>query len=115
MMSLKHTVIATLLGSALAPRSVLAQEDAAHKAEMGMEASLPSAKFTPNPVAEPPIDSAAYNEYEFIQRLAGLSRALRDFAATYKNGQVDLKQVKAVRKAMRELEKSEWFRPQKTK
>jgi hypothetical protein len=80
-----------------------------------MEASLPSAKFTPNLAVEPPIDSAAYGEYEFIQRLTGLSRALRDFAAAYKNGQVDLKKVKAVRKAMQELEKSEWFRPQKVK
>jgi hypothetical protein len=64
---------------------------------------------------ESPLDSAAYEEYEFIQRLHRLSRALRDFAAAYRDGQIDLKKVKAVRKAMQELEKSEWFRPQKAK
>jgi hypothetical protein len=60
-------------------------------------------------------DEAAYDEREFIRRLNGLSRALNAFAETYKSGQVDLNKVKAVRKAMHELEKSEWFRPQKAK
>jgi hypothetical protein len=50
-----------------------------------------------------------------LKRLKGLSKALADFAAAYKSGEVDLRKVKAVRKAMHELEKSEWFRPQKTK
>ena len=56
-----------------------------------------------------------FEEREFMERLKGLSKALADFAATYKSGEVDLRKVKAVRKAMRELEKSEWFRPQKAK
>jgi hypothetical protein len=51
----------------------------------------------------------------FAGFLNELSRALTDFTATYKSGQVDLKKVKAVRKALHELEKSEWFRPQKAK
>jgi hypothetical protein len=50
-----------------------------------------------------------------LKRLKGLSKALADFAAAYKSGEVDLRKVKAVRKAMHELERSEWFRPQKTK
>jgi hypothetical protein len=61
------------------------------------------------------VDEAAHDEREFIQRLNGLSRALNAFAETYKSGQVDLNKVKAVRKAMHELEKSEWFRPEKRK
>jgi hypothetical protein len=56
-----------------------------------------------------------FEEREFLDRLKGLSKALADFAATYKSGEVDLRKVKAVRKAMHELEKSEWFRPQKAK
>jgi hypothetical protein len=72
-----------------------------------------SAPFIPD--WESPADVAAYEEREFIQRLEGLSIALTDFAATYKGGQVDLKKVKTLRKALHELEKSEWFRPQKAK
>jgi hypothetical protein len=63
----------------------------------------------------PAVDYAAAEEREFIQRLNGLSRSLSDFAETYKGGQVDLKKVKALRKAMHEFEKSEWFRPSKAK
>ena len=57
----------------------------------------------------------AFEEHEFMQRLNGLSKALHDFAATYKRGEVDLRKVKAVRKAIHELEKSDWFRPPKAK
>jgi hypothetical protein len=58
---------------------------------------------------------AAAEDREFIQRLDGLSRALSDFAKTYKSGQVDLKKVKMLRKAMQDLEKSEWFKPPRAK
>jgi hypothetical protein len=74
-----------------------------------------SAPVIPDFAAESPADVAVYEEREFIQRLNGLSRALTDFAATYKSGQVDLKKVKALRKALHELETAEWFRPQKAK
>jgi hypothetical protein len=63
----------------------------------------------------PQEENPDFEEREFMQRLNGLSKALHDFAATYKSGEVDLRKVKAVRKAMHELEKSEWFRPQKEK
>jgi hypothetical protein len=37
--------------------------------------------------------------------------ALVNFSSTYKTGQViDIKKVNAVRKALREMEKSEWFK-----
>jgi hypothetical protein len=53
-------------------------------------------------------------EQEFIARLNNLINALRDFVLAYQPGRViDVKKVKAVRKAMHGLEKSEWFRPQK--
>jgi hypothetical protein len=64
---------------------------------------------------ESPADLAAYEERDFVLRLNGLSRALTAFVETYKNGRVDVKEVKALQKAMHELEKSEWFRPPKTK
>ena len=105
-MWLKPTVIAALWGSALAPRPALAQPGLMQE---------DAARFGPNLAVESPVNSAASEEYEFIQRLTGLSRALRDFASAYKDGQVDMKKVKAVRKAMQELEKSEWFKPQKQK
>jgi hypothetical protein len=111
-MSLKPTVAAILLGSVLASRPALAQENAFFP-QTDFEAAV--SKFVPILPEESSIDAAAYEEYEFIQRLNGLSRALRDFAEAYRSGRVDLKKVKAVRKAMQELEKSEWFRSPKAK
>lgn len=64
---------------------------------------------------ESPADAAAYEERQFISRLNGLATALIAFNETYRSGKVDLKKVKALRKAMHELEKSEWFRSSKTK
>ena len=57
---------------------------------------------------------AAYEEHELMQRYNGLARALNDFVAAYKAGQIDLKKAKAVRKALHDLEKFEWFRPQRS-
>jgi hypothetical protein len=64
---------------------------------------------------ESPADAAAAEERDFILRLNGLSKALNAFVETYKSGRVDLKEVKALQKAMHQLEKSEWFRPPKAK
>jgi hypothetical protein len=58
-------------------------------------------------------DEAAYQEREFVRHFNGLLQALNDFAASYKTGLVDVKKVKAVRKALHELEKSEWFKYQR--
>jgi hypothetical protein len=71
--------------------------------------------IAPGFVTDQQEENPAFEEREFMQRVNGLSKALNDFAVTYKKGEVDLKKVKAVRKAMHELEKSEWFKPQKAK
>jgi len=62
---------------------------------------------------ESPDMFAVYEEQRLIQRLNELTRALTDFAEDYRNGKIDLKKAKALRKAMQELEKSEWFRSPK--
>ncbi len=69
----------------------------------------------PNFAEESPADLAAFEERDFISRLNGLSKALSVFVETYKNGRVDVKEVKALQKAMHDLEKSEWLRPPKAK
>lgn len=57
---------------------------------------------------------AADEERELMQRYNGLARALNDFLAAYKAGQIDVKKAKAVRKAIQDLEKLEWFKPQQS-
>jgi hypothetical protein len=57
---------------------------------------------------------ARYEEDEFAKRFNGLLTALSDFASSYNSGHtINVKKVNAVRKAWRELEKSDWFRPRK--
>jgi hypothetical protein len=49
-------------------------------------------------------------EQELVQRFNRLVNALTDFSHAYNSkGVIDVKTVKAVRKALREFEKSEWF------
>jgi hypothetical protein len=55
---------------------------------------------------------AAYQERELTQRYNELARALNGFVAAYKAGQIDVKKARAVRKALHDLEKLEWFKPQ---
>jgi hypothetical protein len=57
---------------------------------------------------------AADEERELMQRYNGLARALNDFLAAYKAGQIDMKKARAVRKALHDLEKLEWFKPQQS-
>jgi hypothetical protein len=53
---------------------------------------------------------AAYEELEFAKRFNNLVRAMREFSVTYKGGHViDVKRAKAIRKAIHDLEKSDWF------
>lgn len=55
-----------------------------------------------------------YEEREFINRFNSLVDALRDFSSTCNAGHtIDVKKVTALRKAWRQLEKSDWFRPNK--
>ena len=51
-----------------------------------------------------------FQQLDFLRRFNGLAAALSDFAHTYNSrGVVDVKKVKAIRKALRDLEKSDWF------
>jgi hypothetical protein len=52
---------------------------------------------------------ASCEECDFTKRFNGLVHALVDFASSYNAGVVNAKKAKAVRKALRELEKSDWF------
>ena len=54
--------------------------------------------------------AAEYQQHEFVSRFNSLMKALTDFASTYNAGVVNAKKAKAVRKALHELEKSDWFR-----
>jgi hypothetical protein len=63
---------------------------------------------------DPRRQEVAYEQREFAKRFNGLLTTLFDFASSYNAGHViDAKKAKAVRKALRELEKSDWFRPVK--
>ena len=53
---------------------------------------------------------AQYDEQELLRRVNGLAIALTDFSNTYNARHViDVKKIKALRKALRELEKSDWL------
>jgi hypothetical protein len=57
---------------------------------------------------------AVLEEHEFVRRFNNLFSALLNFASNYNTGHViDAKRAKAVRKALRDLEKSQWFNPRK--
>ena len=57
--------------------------------------------------------SSWLREHEFVPRFNNLFNALRNFASNYNGHVIDAKRAKAVRKALRDLEKSEWFNPRK--
>jgi hypothetical protein len=60
-------------------------------------------------------NEAARQEREFVDRFNDLFSALINFAHSYNAGHVvDVKRAKAVRKALRELEKADWFNPGKS-
>jgi hypothetical protein len=50
-------------------------------------------------------------EQEFVGRFNKLITALREFSRNYNSrGTIDVKQVRRIQKAVRDLEKSPWFR-----
>jgi hypothetical protein len=54
------------------------------------------------------------NGYEQLSgRLNALLRALGEFSDAYRAGKVDAKKAKVLRKALRELQKSDWFKPER--
>jgi hypothetical protein len=60
-------------------------------------------------------DEALYEEHQFAQRYNKLVLALQSFSETYNSGHVvDVKRVKAIKKAWHDLEKSDWFKPDST-
>ena len=60
-------------------------------------------------------DESLYQEHQFAQRFNKLVLALQGFSETYNSGHViDVKRVKAVKKAWHDLEKSDWFKPDNT-
>jgi hypothetical protein len=62
------------------------------------------------PAPEAPQRDARYEQQDFLRRFNELAAALSAFATTYNSqGVIDVKQIKAVRKALRDLEKSDWF------
>jgi hypothetical protein len=64
------------------------------------------------PAAEEPQPRAKYEEQELFRRFNRLAEALTEFSKTYNSlGVIDVKKVKAIRKAMHDLEKSDWFSP----
>ena len=69
-----------------------------------VERCLPSAETSPL--------EAQYEEKEFLRRFNGLITAITDFSNTYNSrGVIDVRKVRAIRKAWRELERSDWFSP----
>jgi hypothetical protein len=64
--------------------------------------------------ADPMKQERADEEREFARRFNGLIDALSDFSSSYNAGHViNAKKAKAVRKALREFEQSDWFRRSK--
>jgi hypothetical protein len=79
--------------------------------QVGMsQAAVPT--DIPDPQDYSQAAQAAYQERELMERYSELARALNGFLAAYKAGQIDVKKVRAVRKALHDLEKLEWFKPQ---
>jgi hypothetical protein len=89
------------------------------QAETQRSASTPSADGERPQLqgGEDLFEQQAYaEEKNFTSRLNSLVSALRDFFTTYNAGHViDVKKVKAVRKAWVDLEKSGWFRAEKAR
>jgi len=68
------------------------------------------------PRSEAPFETVKEQEQDFARQFNGLISALHDFSVTYNSGHVvDVKKVKAVRKAWVKLEKSGWFRAENPK
>jgi hypothetical protein len=119
-----------LLGNILAYQGVFPNDDAN---TMFTTAALITYLFqassaVPPPPDVPPFDCLSYiednlaamvsqprpeqiEEQEFVFRFNKLVTALREFSRSYNSrGTIDVKQVRAVQKAIRQFEKSAWFR-----
>ena len=77
------------------------------------ESSSGPLHLQPTNVEEQDRSEAMLKEYDFVRRFNNLFSALLDFASNYNGHVIDAKRTRAVRKALRDLEKSEWFNPRK--
>jgi hypothetical protein len=86
-----------------------APPDLNEKARRIQPATVQIGRFDPD---GDPIAEIAWEEADFARRVNNLAAALNDFSQTYNAAghMIDVKKVRAVRKAWVELEKSGWFR-----
>src|SRR5882762_6102790 len=77
------------------------------------ESSSGPLHLQPTNVEEEDRSESVLKERDFVRRFNNLFSALLSFATNYNGHVIDAKRAKAVRKALRELEKSEWFNPRK--
>jgi len=77
------------------------------------ESSSGPLHFQPTNVEDEDRSEALLKEHDFVRRFNNLFSALLSFASSYNGHVIDAKRAKAVRKALRDLEKSEWFNPRK--
>ena len=92
----------------------LLQDGSAPSQQTPFTVTCPLCLEDPVAAAEAHRRQAKYEEQELLRRVNGLATALRDFSNTYNSRHViDVRQIKALRKAMRELEKSDWLSPKK--
>ena len=77
------------------------------------ESSSGPLHLQPTNIEEEDRSEAVLKEHDFVRRFNNLFSALLDFASNYNGHVIDAKRAKAVRKALRDLEKSEWFNPRK--
>jgi hypothetical protein len=103
----KFITAATLLACSIQPAGAANSESSS-----GPLHSQSGEERRPTNVEEEDRSGAVLKEYEFVRRFNNLFSALLSFASNYNTGHViDAKRAKAVRKALRDLEKSEWFNP----
>ncbi len=82
-----------------------------------LEREITFKQLSSDPVAsdEAQRSEAAFQEQQFLDKFNKLVRALTDFSKAYNGeGTIDAKKVRAVKKAWRDLEKSDpWFADKK--
>ena len=115
----KFITVATLLACSLQPAG--AENPQSSTGPLQSQVGRPESGFVGNGEDTTSTDlrgedrrEAVLEEHEFVRRFNNLFSALLTFASNYNTGHViDAKRAKAVRKALRDLERSEWFNPRK--
>jgi len=112
----KFTTAATLLACSFQPAA--AANSHSSSGPLHSQIGRPESGFVGSSEDRTPSEEDRYEagreEHEFVRRFNNLFSALLTFASNYNTGHViDAKRAKAVRKALRDLERSEWFNPRK--